>query len=212
MEMPPYRFPTLKGLLIHMWERARLYVKKAGGLILAISVVMWALTSYPKPGPTPEAEERTAQGDPVAVEMAGENTQRAEELAYSAAGRVGHAIEPALRPMGFDWKIGTALIGAFAAKEMFVAQMGIVYSLGEGRGESQALRDKLQQRYSPLTALCILLFCLISAPCMATIVMTRKESRSWKWALLQLGGLTVIAYVLTVAVYQFGRLLGLGVV
>jgi ferrous iron transport protein B len=211
MEMPPYRFPTLKGLLIHMWERARLYVKKAGGLILAISVVMWALTSYPKPGPSPEAQERTARGDPVAAEMVDENTRRAEELSFSVAGRVGHAIEPVLRPLGFDWKIGTALIGAFAAKEMFVAQMGIVYSLGEGDEKSQALREKLQQRYSPLTALCILLFCLISAPCMATIVMTRKESRSWKWAFLQLGGLTAIAYGLTVAVYQLGKLLGIGV-
>jgi ferrous iron transport protein B len=113
--------------------------------------------------------------------------------------------------MGFDWKIGTALIGAFAAKEVFVAQMGIVYSVGESNEESEALRDRLRSHYTPLVGFCIMLFCLISAPCMATIAVTRRESNSWKWALFQLGGLTVLAYMLTVFVFQTGSLLGIGV-
>jgi len=140
-----------------------------------------------------------------------EQAKQAEEMAYSVAGRIGHALEPFLRPMGFDWKIGTALIGAFAAKEVFVAQMGIVYSVGKADEKSEALREQLRSHYSPLVAFCIMLFCLISAPCMATIAVTKRESNSWKWALFQLGGLTVLAYVLTVMVFQAGSLLGIGV-
>ena len=113
--------------------------------------------------------------------------------------------------MGFDWKIGTAMIGAFAAKEVFVAQMGIVYSVGEADEESESLREQLRNNYSPLVAFCIMLFALISAPCMATIAVTRRESNSWKWALFQLGGLTVLAYVLTTLVFQIGCLLGIGI-
>ena len=196
MELPPYRMPTLKGVLIHMWERGWLYLRKAGTIILGISIVLWAMTSYPKP------DEPTRSGP----------AQQADELSYSVAGRIGHAMAPVLKPMGFDWRIGTALIGAFAAKEVFVAQMGIVYAVGEADEESPELRDQLRANYSPLVAFCIMLFCLIGAPCMATIAITRRESNSWGWALFQWGGLTVVAYVLTVAVYQVGTVLSIGVV
>ena len=112
--------------------------------------------------------------------------------------------------MGFDWRIGTALIGAFAAKEVFVAQMGIVFAVGEADEESGALRERLRASYTPLQGFCIMLFCLISLPCMATVAVTRRESNSWKWALLQVGGLTMLAYVLTLVVYQVGMLAGIG--
>jgi ferrous iron transport protein B len=138
------------------------------------------------------------------------NAEAEAFLRASAAGQIGTMLEPILKPMGFDWRIGTALIGAFAAKEVFVAQMGIVYSLGETDEESESLREKLRKAYSPLIGFCIMLFCLVSAPCMATIAVTKRESGSWKWALFQLGGLTLLAYVLTVAVFQVGRYLGLG--
>lgn len=197
MELPPYRMPTLKGMAIHMWERAGLYLKKAGTIILAVSVILWALTSFPKVQDT----------DPHASPA----ERQAAELSYTLAGRIGHAMEPIIKPLGFDWRIGTAMIGAFAAKEVFVAQMGIVYSIGEADGESTPLRDKLRAAYSPLVGFCIMLFMLISAPCMATIAVTRRESNSWKWALFQLGGLTVMAYVLTLAVYQLGTLFGIGI-
>jgi ferrous iron transport protein B len=226
MELPPYRMPTLKGVLIHMWERGWLYVKKAGTVILGISILLWAITSYPKKavfdgdyeGDLKRAEQkylsepnldlRAAFLDRQAQIM---QAQQAEELAHSLAGRIGHTLEPVLKPMGFDWKIGTALIGALAAKEVFVAQMGIVYSVGESNEESEALRDRLRSHYTPLIAFCIMLFCLISAPCMATIAVTRRESNSWKWALFQLGGLTTLAYILTVFVFQMGSLLGIGI-
>ena len=196
MELPPYRMPTLKGVLIHMWERGSLYLKKAGTLILAVSILLWAMTSFPRletVDPGLSAEE-----------------QQAAELSHTIAGRIGHAMEPVIKPLGFDWRIGTAMIGAFAAKEVFVAQMGIVHSVGEADEESESLRDKLRANYSPLVGFCIMLFMLISAPCMATIAVTKRESNSWKWALFQLGGLTVLAYVVTLIVYQIGSALGIG--
>ncbi|MGI6088095.1 MAG: ferrous iron transport protein B [Kiritimatiellia bacterium] len=196
MELPPYRMPTLKGVLIHMWERGSLYLKKAGTLILAVSILLWAMTSFPRletVDPGLSAEE-----------------QQAAELSHTIAGRIGHAMEPVIKPLGFDWRIGTAMIGAFAAKEVFVAQMGIVHSVGEADEESESLREKLRAAYSPLVGFCIMLFMLISAPCMATIAVTKRESNSWKWALFQLGGLTVLAYVVTLIVYQIGSALGIG--
>jgi ferrous iron transport protein B len=220
MELPPYRMPTLKGIVIHMWERGWLYVKKAGTIILGISILLWAMTTFPGLPADKAAQFETARQEiqtgslgekEKAEQLASINNQEAEAaLINSTAGRIGHGMELILKPMGFDWKIGTALIGAFAAKEVFVAQMGIVYSVGEADEESETLRDKLQNTYTPLIGFCIMLFCLISAPCMATIAVTKRESNSWRWALFQLGGLTALAWVLTVAVYQIGTLLGIG--
>jgi len=108
--------------------------------------------------------------------------------------------------MGFDWRIGTALTGALAAKEVFVAQLGIVFAAGETGEDPEPLRAQLRANYTPLVGFCIMLFCLVSAPCMATIAVTKKESGSWRWALFQLGYLTALAWLLTTAVYQIGSL------
>lgn len=194
MELPPYRLPTFKSVMIHTWERGWLYIKKAGTVILAISMVLWFLTSYPKVQVSPDSTPEE---------------QQSEQLSGTIAGRIGHAITPAIRPLGFDWRIGTAMIGAFAAKEVFVAQLGIVYSLGEADEESESLRDKLRRNYSPLVGFCVMLFMLISMPCVATFAVVRRESNSWKWAFFQLAGLTLLAYVVTLVVYQAGSLLGL---
>jgi ferrous iron transport protein B len=198
MELPPYRLPTFKGLMIHMWSRGGVYLKKAGTLILGVSIVLWVLTSFPR------ASEQDTAG--LSSEQAA-----AYELSHTVAGRIGHALEPVIKPLGFDWRIGTAMIGAFAAKEVFVAQLGIVYSVGEADEESTPLRAKLRENYDPLTGFCIMLFMLISVPCMATIAVTKRESNSWGWALFQLGGLTALAYVVTLIVYQVGNLAGWGV-
>jgi len=194
MELPPYRMPTLKSVCIHMWQRGWMYLRKAGTIILAISIILWAAMSYPKP-----SDEF----------LAGLNSEQAQQagLEYSTVGRIGRAIEPAIKPLGFDWKIGTALIGATAAKEVFVSQLAIVYAVGGDDEQSQTLREKLQANYTPLTGFCIMLFCLISTPCVATIVMTKKETNSWGWALFQFLGLTALAYVITFIVYQIGSLL-----
>jgi ferrous iron transport protein B len=228
IELPPYRIPSFKGVLLHMWGQAWLYLRKAGSLILGISILMWALTSYPKKQAFSQdyaAQEEAAdqawpvglrQTDPDAeaahAERLGQivHARDAEALVYTWAGRMGRALEPALRPLGFDWRIGTALIGSFAAKEVFVAQMGIVFSIGSDEKDSAALQDKLHRAYSPLTGLGILLFCLIATPCMATLAATRQETQSWRWALAQFVGLTGLAYVVTWLVVQVGRAMGWG--
>lgn len=228
IELPPYRIPSFKGVLLHMWGQAWLYLRKAGSLILGISILMWALTSYPKvrefsrdyaaqearaEQAWPEAERAR---DPAAASAHAERLveisreRDAEALTHTWAGRIGRALEPALRPLGFDWRIGTALIGSFAAKEVFVAQMGIVFSIGSDERDGAALQDKLRRAYSPLTGLAILLFCLISSPCMATLAATRQETQSWRWALAQFAGLTALAYAVTWLVVQAGRILGWG--
>jgi ferrous iron transport protein B len=218
MELPPYRMPTLKSVGLHMWNRGGAYLKKAGTIILGISILLWAMQQWPglpedKAGAFAQQratiEAKADLGDEARSEQLAEidHAEAEAELEASLMGRVGHGIEPVLRPAGFDWKVSTAMVGAFAAKEVFVAQMGIVYSLGEEEDEeSVPLRDKLQASYTPLQGFCIMLFCLISAPCMATIAITKRESNSWRWALFQLLGLTVLAWIVTVAVYQVGSL------
>jgi ferrous iron transport protein B len=193
LELPPYRMPTPKGLLIHMWNRSWLYLKKAGTVILAISLILWAASTYPK------APDET---------LIGLNEQEAArvQLRYSLAGRIGTAIEPVIKPLGFDYRIGTALIGALAAKEVFVAQMFIVFSISETGGQSSILilMQQLTEQYTPLQGFCVMLFCLISSPCVATFAVTRRETNSWRWAVFQYAGLTLIAYTLTFIVYQTG--------
>ena len=206
MELPPYRLPTLRSVVQHMIGRSWMYVRKAGTLILGISIVMWALATFPRLDP-----EALAADNGTTVEDLDDSTIASAQLAHSLVGRIGHAMEPAVAPMGFDWRIGTALVGAFAAKEVFVAQMGIVYSVQtpEDTG-ADTLRDSLRSDYSPLVGFCIMLFALIATPCMATVAVIRREAGSWGWAAFQFLGLTVLAWILTVAVYQVGTLAGLG--
>ena len=218
MELPPYRMPTLRGLLLHMWERAWLFLRKAGTIILGVSVLMWALSVWPRPSAElTEPFEQQAAAVEARTDLAPQekddllrsidNAAAEAQLEYSAMGRIGRAIAPLLRPLGFDWKVSTAMLGAFAAKEVFVAQMGIVHAVGEADEESETLRSKLQATYTPLQGFCIMLFCLVSMPCMATMAVTKRETGSWKWALLQVGGLTALAWVITAGVYQVGLLL-----
>lgn len=216
MELPPYRIPSLRDSFLHMLERSGLYLRKAGTIILAISMLLWVLTSYPKPpkerahltNPETVSAVTTSSGIVSDSPAVSEAEEKAYDLTYSFAGRIGKTLEPVLKPMGFDWKIGTALIGAVAAKEVFVAQMGIVYSTGSTEDNPEPLQVQLKKTYRPLVGLCIMLFCLISAPCMATFAVTKRESGGWRWALLQFAGLTVFAYTITTAVYQIGRIAG----
>jgi len=225
MELPPYRMPTGKSLLVQMWTRAWLCMKKAGTVILGVSILLWVLTYYPKPAAdyvppqdfdlAPGVElvsgpDVTASGAIAYGEMTDESARQAAELSYSVAGRVGRLLEPVISPLGFDWRIGTALVGAVAAKEVFVAQMGVVFAVGEADETSSDLRTRLRRRYSPLVGFCIMLFALIATPCVATFAITRQESGSMKWAFAQTFGLTMLAWILTFAVYQGGLLLGWG--
>ena len=173
-------------------------------MILGISILLWVATSYPKPA------SYRVDADPAAAAALSdaelEARRAAEGLEYSVAGRIGKALEPVVAPLGFDWRLATGMVGAFAAKEVFVSQMGIVYSIGQAEEEPAPLRERLAADYTPVTGISLMLFLLIATPCMATVAVTRRESGSWKWAALQFFGLTTIAYVLSLLVYQVGTL------
>lgn len=196
LEMPLYRLPSLKALLLRVWERVAIFLKNAGTVILALSIVLWALVTYPKPT------------DP--------DVPPSEALAHSIAGRLGHAIEPALQPLGFDWKIGIGLISSFAAREVFVGTMAIVYNVGEGGEESETLRTTLQSQkrpdgepvYTPLVCVGLMVFYVLAMQCMSTLAVVRRETNSWRWPLFQFAYMTVLAYVASLIVYQVGRLIG----
>jgi ferrous iron transport protein B len=210
MELPPYRMPTLKALAMKMTERSLLYLKKAGTVILGISILMWFAASYPKPSPV-EIETVRAQGEADGLDEAAlDDRVRAEAMRTSIAGKIGQFIEPTLRPLGFDWKFACAMVGAFAAKEVFVAQMGVVYAMGETDETAVPLREALARDYSPLVGLSMILFLLIGTPCMATFAIVRRESGSVKWALFQFFGLTGLAWGVSFVVYQLGSLAGWG--
>lgn len=219
MELPPYRMPALRGLLVHMWERTSMYIRKAGTVILAIVIILWAMKTWPAldAGRVQafEADRRQARvelsGDPAAQARRIGDIDRSRDAARldnSAIGRLGRFIAPVMAPCGFDWKISTAILGAGAAKEVFVGQMGLIYAVGADADESsRPLREKLRANYSPLTGLCIMLFMLIATPCVATVAVTFREA-SWKWAVVQWTGLTVVAWILTAGLYQAGRFMG----
>jgi ferrous iron transport protein B len=225
MDLPPYRLPTLRAVTTQMVERSWLYLRKAGSVILGISIVMWFITSYPKADRC-QVDDRLAAGPVVMVAAATPATavpgasvavwrapqrpdqaRAARDLQASVAGQLGRGLEPLLRPLGLDWKVGVGLIGAFAAKEVFVAQMGIVYSLGKVDEGSATLRQAIARDYSAASGFALMLFLLIATPCMATIAVTRRESGSWKWAMLQLGGLTAVGYLVALLFYQLARLI-----
>ncbi len=322
MELPPYRLPTIRGLLLHMWERGGEYVKKAGTVILAVSIVLWAMTTYPKPPPDPqfaldraEAERRLEAGlselgsslgvqtdartlrvfleaSPEAgwadtalippesasvlarfaamldeVREVRERTRRSASarrevtspivhdaaltrlrqldhhdpalsrlsiwfldevetpyreaierievrehearLRHSIAGRWGRFVEPVLRPLGFDWRIATAFLGSLAAREAFVAQMSLLFAVGVDHS-SDELQARLGATYPPLAGFNVMLVLLVGSPCLPALVVTYRESRSLKWPLLQVALLTATAYLLALALYQAGSVVGLG--
>ena len=173
MELPPYRMPTLRALSRHVWARLSHYLAKAGTVILAFSVVLWLLGYFPRPQ---------------------EGADRAQALEESFAGRIGHALEPVMEPLGFDWRIATAMVGAAGAKELFISQMAILSSLSED--QEVDLGSGLATRYPPATGVSILVFMLISAPCLATVAMVKRETGSWRIALAQYAALMILAWLL----------------
>ena len=202
MELPPYHMPTFRGVFRHTWERTWLYIKKAGTIILAINVILWALMFFPR---LPE-DATEAGADP--------NTVAANQLAHSFAGRCGRALEPISRLAGFDWRTNIALIGGFAAKEVVVGTLGTAYSMGETDAEKfDSLSHRLakDEAWNPLRAFVLMIFVMIYAPCFVTVAVIRRESGSWKWALFATAYSTAAAFSLAVLIYQAGRLLSIGV-
>ena len=217
MELPPYRMPTVKSMMLHMWDRSKMYLQKAGTIILATSIILYICNTYPEKTEFSqdydaqiEAAQKAGAAEDDETVVALENAKQNETLEYTISGRAGKILEPIFAPMGFDWKISTATIGALAAKEVFVAQMGILYSEGEADEESEGLRATLSKTYTPLQAFCMMLFALLSIPCLATLAIIKRELNSWKMAVLEGAGLFVLAWVITTIVYQVGSLLKIG--
>ena len=301
MELPPYRIPTVKSVIIHMWERGALYLKKAGTIILAASVLMWFLTTYPKDiefsqdydalvakaeenytqqvneevlaqlqineiadnanlaalindiqqvedrfdEDTKELDEDTPEYIKLEeskrnkleqierensnlysyaakyVELNNDledenqkilNQKSAEKMEKSFAGQFGKAIEPAIRPLGFDWRIGISLVSGVTAKEVVVSTMGTIYSIGDGKENTGSLKKALasDEHMNPLVAYAMMVFVLIYSPCLAALAVLRRETGSWKWSAVSMVYSTALAWIVTFIVYQVGRLLGLG--
>ncbi len=195
MELPPYRLPGIKDVVLHMLERAWIFLRRAGTVILGISIVLWFLSAYPK---APD----------------GMNEQ--QQLAQSFAGMAGHALEPAIKPLGFDWQIGIGLISSFAAREVFVSTMGVVFNV-EGDGEDTTpLRQALLEArwpdgaplFTPLVCFTLMVFYVFAMQCISTIAVVKRETNSWRWPMFQLAYMTGTAWILSFIVYQTGRALG----
>ncbi|MCS7082894.1 MAG: ferrous iron transport protein B [Bacteroidota bacterium] len=218
LELPPYKLPSLKHVLWQMGDRAQAFVVQAGPIIVAISILLWFLASFPV---SEELQQRYAQLKAQApteeARLNLERQQAAEQLEQSFAGRLGRLIEPVIEPLGFDWKIGIALITSFAAREVFVSTMATIYSVGEADENSLTLRQQLREAQDPATGLpaydwlvglCVMVFFALACQCMSTVAVVRRETGSWKWPLLLLLYMNVLAYVVTLLVYQIGRVLG----
>jgi ferrous iron transport protein B len=207
MELPPYRLPNVRGLALSVGHRVGLFIRKAGTIILALSIVLWALATYPKSEPSGAVSDEQAQE---------------QQLANSFLGQAGHAVEPLFRPLGYDWKIGVSILSSFAAREVFVSTMGTIYGVGEVTEESVPLRDQLRAEthadgrlvYTPLVALGLMVFYVYAMMCMSTnAIVVRETGGGWRgvgWATFQFGWMFALAYGAALIIYQGGLLLGLG--
>jgi ferrous iron transport protein B len=253
LELPRYRLPGFGSVLRMVWLRAKSFLTEAGTIILALTIGMWVLLSYPKYEPAEQLEAAAAaahdaatkapsldaptgqsprvdpggavvlptdaralqaSGTPAAAELEAE--AQALQIEHSFGGRLGKSLEPALAPLGFDWKLGVGIIGAFAAREVFVSTLGIVYGVGEVDDEAAPLRDRMraetradgQPRYTPLVALSLMVFFALACQCMSTVAVVKRETQSWRWPAFLFVYMTSLAWVTSFIVFQVGRALG----
>ena len=225
LELPPYRVPHWRSVFRMMMSRAGVFLKEAGGVILVCTILLWVLLSFPK---NPElATDYAALRTNVEAEYSGEaldaqlaaldNEERGAVFRASYGARLGKVIEPTMEPLGFDWKISVGLLGAFAAREVFVSTMGIVYGLDEGiDAESTTLREKIRAEtyadgrlvYTPLVGLSLMIFFALACQCMSTLAAVYRETASWRWPLFLFVYMTALAWILSFVTYQGGKLLG----
>ncbi len=257
IELPPYHMPRPKALALVVWERCRQFLVKAGTVIMAMTILLWAMTSYPRdaavtakyaalraanaanvnaetpnaetPNSGPQAqatgsqqkasesgsEQPAAAGDQAWLDRLTQQEQ-AETLRHSVAGRIGHWIEPAIRPLGFNWEIGVGIVASFAARELFVGTMGVIYSVGDVDESSATLQEQMRAAtwpdgrpvFTPLVAVSLMVFYVLSCQCVSTIAVVRQETRSWRWPLFQIAYMTALAYVAALLIYQIGTAMG----
>ncbi len=228
MELPPYKHPVPKVVLRHMWDRSKMFLRRAGTVILGINIILWFLATYPKHPEIAgdfdvkrESVKREAAANPTAQAQLDEldKTEAGEHLRRSFAGSMGRAIEPLIRPLGFDWKMGIGIIGSFAAREVFVSTMSTVYNVGEvddSEAGTASLAKMLQDQkrpdgsplYTPLLGVTLMVFYVFALQCVSTIVVVRRETNGWKWPLFQWVYMTALAWVLAFITWHGGRLLG----
>ncbi|HEY0386515.1 MAG TPA: ferrous iron transport protein B [Pyrinomonadaceae bacterium] len=225
LELPPYRLPNVLNLVQTIWSRAWLFVQRAGTVILAISIILWVLVTFPRTQSAQPANQsvttqttqaasasRVAEENPAQAEA---TTDKGVQVRQSFAGRAGHLIEPAIAPLGFDWKMGIGLISSFAARETLVSTLSIVYNAGSDEDESSlidavrnARRADGSPAWTPLVAISMMVFFVLACQCMSTVAVVRRETNSWRWPLFMVGYMLVLAYVASLITFQGGRLLG----
>ncbi len=201
LELPPYRIPSLRAAITQMIERAGQFVKRASTVILTTSVVLWALATYPK-----HPEYKTSD----------------QKIAHSYVGIVGRAIEPAIRPLGFNWKMGIGIVSSFVAREIFVSSMGTVYNIDDAESDKGRTDLGTQMKaeinpetgkhvYSPLVAVCLMIYYVLAMQCMSTVAVVRRETNGWRWPIFQIVYMTVLAWSVTFLVYHIGLAVGWGI-
>lgn len=239
MELPPYKRPLLKVVLRHMWDRSKLFLRRAGTVILGINILLWFLATYPKSADIEreyslKRQEFSAVTNAVASGPANDGTsttnlalmiealdgeEAGARLRNSFAGRMAHWIEPVIAPLGFDWKMGIGIVASFAAREVFVSTMSVVYNMGAsadpGSGASSLAEMMRGQKradgspvYTPLVAVTLMVFYVFALQCVSTVAVVRRETNSWKWPVFQWIYMGILAWVLAFATFHGGRLLG----
>jgi ferrous iron transport protein B len=213
LELPTYRAPRWKNVVVTMVNKAKIFVVDAGKVIIVISLILWALSSYGPSDSMKQASEKyklELRVHPGQSEEINKQKQ-AELLENSYAGVLGKAIEPVIRPLGYDWKIGIALITSFAAREVFVGTMATLYSVGGGKdADEQTLRQRMDSArradgskvYTLAAGLSLMVFYVLAMQCMSTLAVVRRETRSWKWPLIQIVYMTGLAYLMSFVVFQ----------
>ncbi len=200
MELPPYRLPSLRWTFLQMLERAKIFITDAGKIILAMSLILWFLASYPKPDHP-------------------DSIQTGEQIRQSYAGQIGQFIEPVIKPLGFDWKLGVGLITSFAAREVLVSTLATIYNVEDADESSLSLREALRSevnpqtgkpKYTPLVAVSLMVFFVLACQCMSTVAIVKRETNSWRWPIIMIVYMTTLAYIGSFIVYQGGLYLGLG--
>jgi ferrous iron transport protein B len=226
LELPPYRRPHWPSVMRMMWQKGRVFLSEAGTVILVCTIALWILLTFPR---SPELDVDYAAQRAEAQVIAWANPEAYEErvavidaeeqgalLRASYGGRLGRAVEPAIEPLGFDWKIGIGLIGAFAAREVFVSTMGVVYGVGDADESSPLLRDKIRKEtyvdgrpvYTPLVGLSLMIFIALACQCMSTLAAVKRETRTYRWPVFMFVYMTGLAWIASFVVYQGGLLLG----
>jgi ferrous iron transport protein B len=230
MELPPYRVPMFKSLMIHMWDRSKIFLKKMGGLILIGSIIIWALSNFPRDrgieidyrqqavkamsafeaalAESPADELASLRARYQARLAAIENQRQSALIEHSLIGRIGHAVAPVFEPLGIDWRGGVALLTGFVAKEIVVSTLGVLHSIGEDSDENAMQQALVDSGMTPLAALAMMAFVLLYMPCLATVSAIRRETHSWRWMTFNIVYSTGMAWVVAFVIYQGGRLIG----